>query len=46
MFKTLIAKSSSCTNTELSIILTLCLNAIRNRVINYCYTFFEMVKFY
>ena len=36
-----IANSSSCTTTELSIILTSCLNAIKNHVIKYCETVFE-----
>ena len=31
-----IANSSSCTTTELSIILTSCLIAIKNHVIKYC----------
>ena len=40
-----IANSSSCTTTELSIILILCLTAIKNHVIQYCETVFErMVK--
>ena len=36
-----IANSSSCTTTELSIILTSCLTAIINHVIKYCETVFE-----
>ena len=36
-----IANSSSCTTTELSIILTSCLTAIKNHVIKYCETVFE-----
>ena len=35
------ANSSSCTTTELSIILTCCLTVIRNHVIKYCETVFE-----
>ena len=37
----LIANSSSFTNTELSIILTSCLTAIKTHVIKYCETVFE-----
>ena len=33
-----IAHSSSCTTTELSILLTSCLTAIKNHVIKYCTT--------
>ena len=36
-----IAKSSSCTTTELLIILTSCLISIKNHVIKYCETVFE-----
>ena len=36
-----IANSSSCTTTELAIILTSCLTAIKNHVIKYCKTVFE-----
>ena len=36
-----IANSSSCSTTELSIILTSCLTAIKNHVIKYCETVFE-----
>ena len=36
-----IANSSSCTTTELSILLTSCLTAIKNHVIIYCTTFYE-----
>ena len=36
-----IANSCSCTTTELSIILTSCLTAIKNLVIKYCETVFE-----
>ena len=36
-----IAKSSSCTTTELSIILPSCITAIRNHVIKYCTTIHE-----
>ena len=36
-----IANSSSCTTTELSIILNLCLIAIKNHVIKYCEIVFE-----
>ena len=36
-----IAISSSCTTTELSILLTSCLTAIKNHVIKYCTTFYE-----
>ena len=37
MFKT----SSACTATELSILLTSCLTAIKNHVIKYCTTVYE-----
>ena len=37
----LFASSSSCTTTELSIILTSCLTAIKNHVIKYCRNVFE-----
>ena len=37
----LLASSSSCTTTELSIILTSCLTAIKNHVIKYCRNVFE-----
>ena len=36
-----ITKSSSCTTTELSIILTSCLTAMKNQGIKYCETVFE-----
>ena len=36
-----IANSSACTTTELPIILTSCLTAIKNHVIKYCETVFE-----
>ena len=36
-----IANSSACTTTELSIILTSCLTAIKNHVIKYCTTVYE-----
>ena len=36
-----IANSSSCTTTELSIILTSCLTAIKEHVIKYCTTVYE-----
>ena len=36
-----ISNSSSCTTTELSIIFTSCLTAIKNCVIKYCETVFE-----
>ena len=36
-----ITNSSSCTTTELLIILTSCLTAIKNHVIKYCETVFE-----
>ena len=40
-----IANSSSCTTTELSILLISCLTAIKNHVLNYCTTAYErMVK--
>ena len=42
-----IANSSSCTTTEVSILLTSCLTAIENHVIKYCTTLYErMVKIY
>ena len=37
-----IVNSSSCTTTELSIILTSCLTAIKNHSIQYCKTVFEI----
>ena len=36
-----IANSSACTSTELSILLTSCLTAIKNHVIKYCKTVYE-----
>ena len=36
-----IVNSSSCTTTELSIILTSCLSSIKNHVIKYCETVVE-----
>ena len=36
-----IANSSSCTTTELSILLTSCLTAIKNHVIKYCTAVYE-----
>ena len=36
-----IANSSACTTTELSILLTSCLTAIKNHVIEYCTTVYE-----
>ena len=36
-----IANSSSCTSTELSILMTSCLTAIKNHVIKYCTTVYE-----
>ena len=36
-----IAKSSVCTTTELSILLTSCLTAIKKHVIKYCTTVYE-----
>ena len=36
-----IANSSTCTTTELSILLTSCLTAIKNHVIKYCATVYE-----
>ena len=40
-----IANSSACTTTELSILLTSCLTAIKNHVIKYCTKVYErMVK--
>ena len=42
-----IANSSACTTTELSILFTSCLIAIKNHVIKYCTTVYEkMVKNY
>ena len=42
-----IANSSSCTTTELSIILTACLTAIKIHVVKYCeQRLTEMVKIY
>ena len=42
-----IANSSACTTTELSILLTSCLTAIKNHVINIAQQFMkEMVKIY
>ena len=42
MFRqTFIANSSSCTTTELSILLTSCLTAIKTHVIKYCTTVYE-----
>ena len=35
------ANSSACTTTELSILLTSCLNATKNHVIKYCTTVYE-----
>ena len=37
----LIANSSACTTTDLSILLTSCLTAIKNHVIKYCTTVYE-----
>ena len=37
-----IATSGSCTTTELSVLLTSCLTAIKNHVIKYCTTVNEM----
>ena len=37
-----IANSGSCTTTELSILLTSCLTAIKNHVIKYCTTVYVM----
>ena len=37
-----IANSSACTTTELSILLTSCLTAIKNHVIKYCTTVYEI----
>ena len=37
-----IANSGLCTTTELSILLTSCLTAIKNHVIKYCTTDYEM----
>ena len=39
-----IANSSACTTTELSILLTSCLTAIKTHAIKYCKTVYEMVK--
>ena len=36
-----IANSSSCTSTELTILFTSCLTAIKNHVIKYCTTVYE-----
>ena len=36
-----IPNSSACTTTELSILLTSCLTAIKNHVIKYCTTVYE-----
>ena len=36
-----IANSSSCTKTELSKLLTLCLTAVKNQVIRYCENVYE-----
>ena len=36
-----IANSKACTTTELSILLTSCLNAIKNHVIKHCTTVYE-----
>ena len=36
-----IANSRACTTTELSILLTSCLTAIKNHVIKYCTTVYE-----
>ena len=36
-----IANSSACTTTELSILLTSCLTAIKHHVIKYCTTVYE-----
>ena len=36
-----IACSSSCTTTEMSILLTSCLTAIKNHIIKYCTTVYE-----
>ena len=36
-----IANSSACTTTELSILLTSCLTAIKNHVIKFCTTVYE-----
>ena len=36
-----IANSSACTTTELSILLTSCLTAIKNHVVKYCTTVYE-----
>ena len=38
-----IANSSACTTTELSILLTSCLTAIKNHVIKYCTTVYERI---
>ena len=37
-----IANSSACTTTELSILLTSCLTAIKNHVIKYCTTVYDL----
>ena len=36
-----VANSSACTTTELSFLLTSCLNAIKNHIIKYCTTVYE-----
>ena len=41
LYVTFIANSSSCTTTELSIILTSCLTTFKNNVIKYCETVYE-----
>ena len=43
-----IANSSACTTTELSILLTSCLTAIKNHVIKYCTTVYEemVIKYF
>ena len=42
-----IANSSACTTTELSILLTSCLTAIKNHVIKYCTKVYERnIKFF
>ena len=41
-----IANSSACTTTELSILLTSCLTAIKNHVIKYCTTVYERNLFW
>ena len=37
-----IANSSSCTTTQLSILLTSCLTTLKNHVVKYCTTVYEM----